>query len=315
MDIQGKVPATVFTGFLGSGKTTIIAHLIDYLLENKVKVAYVKNEIGDVNIDGTILKGKNIQTRELLSGCICCTLTGPFYHAMNELVDTVHPDRILIEASGVADPATVALMLSSHPKVYRDGVIAVIDTVNFEGYKNLSLTARRQAEFTDLIIFNKIELADLAQKQAVVAHVRELNETTPIVEAPNGIVNLELVFGLDTNNLDRLLNDDAADHEMDCHGHTHLENEGIGTFKIEIDHPVLIADLKEFLDKLEPNIIRVKGFVKMPDDSWKLVNKVGIRTDISDCDPQSGSGMIVFIGFAISGSETQLRDRLRQLAG
>lgn len=300
MDINNKVPATVFTGFLGSGKTTIISHLIDYLLENKVKVAYVKNEIGDINVDSAILKGKNIATRELLSGCICCTLTGPFYHAMNELVDTVHPDRILIEASGVADPATVALMLSTHPKVYRDGVITVIDVVNFEGYKNLSLTARRQAEFTDLVVFNKIELVDLARKQAVVAHVRELNEVSPIVEAPNGIVNPELIFGLDSHNLSQLLEKENTDHEMDCHGHTHLEDEGIETFKIDLEKPIADNKLQEILDKLPPNVIRVKGFVNIGEVKWKLINKVGLRTDLSDCEPQSGFGTIVFIGFAIN---------------
>jgi G3E family GTPase len=313
MDIQEKVPATVFTGFLGSGKTTVISHLIDYLLEQKVKVAYVKNEIGDVNIDGTILKGKNILTRELLSGCICCTLTGPFYHAMNELVDTVHPDRILIEASGVADPATVALMLSSHPKVYRDGVIAIVDVVNFEGYKNLSLTARRQAEFTDLVVFNKIEMVDLARKEAVVGYVRELNEVSPIVEAPHGIVNPELVFGLDTKNLDLLLKDEPVDHEMDCHGHTHLENEHIETFKIDIDHPTDEVKLKDFLEKLQPNIIRVKGFVKMSDNTEKLVNKVGVRTDLSDSTETNISSTLVFIGFGIEDLKTDIQSKLNQI--
>jgi G3E family GTPase len=312
MDIQNKVPATVFTGFLGSGKTTVISHLIDYLLENKVKVAYVKNEIGDINVDGAILKGKNIETRELLSGCICCTLTGPFYHAMNELVDTVHPDRILIEASGVADPATVALMLSSHPKVYRDGVIAIIDVVNFKGYKNLSLTARRQAEFTDLIVFNKVEEADLQRKEAVVGYVRELNETSPIIEAPHGVVDPDFIFGLTAGNLNQMLEKDETAHEMDCHGHTHLEDEGIESFKIDFEKPIDEVRLKEVMDKLPPNIIRVKGFVKTDNFKWKLVNKVGMRTVISDCENSLSLKVssLVFIGFAVKGLKPEITGQL-----
>jgi G3E family GTPase len=312
MDIVGKVPATVFTGFLGSGKTTIISHLIDYLLEQRVKVAYIKNEIGDADIDGKIIRGKNIQTRELLNGCICCALTGPFYHAMNELVETVHPDRILIEASGVADPATVALMLSSHPKVYRDGVIAIIDTVNFEGYKNLSLTARRQAEFTDLIVFNKIELVDLPRKQAVVGYVRELNENSPIVEAPLGNINPDFIFGLDTYNLSNLLHKDEIDYKNDCHRKTHLEDERIEIFKIEFINPVDLVKIREVLDNLPPNIIRVKGFVKTKENQLKIINKVGARTTITDMAVNEilNCGIIVFIGFAITENQKDIENKL-----
>jgi G3E family GTPase len=298
-----KIPTTVFTGFLGSGKTTIISHLIDYLILKNIKVAYVKNEIGDVNIDGQIIRGKNIQTRELLSGCICCTLTGPFFYAINELVDTVKPDRILIEASGIADPATVALMISSHPKVYRDGVIAIIDVINFEGYKNLSLTARSQAELTDLIVFNKIELADLSRKKSVVGYIRELNDVTPIVEAPNGILDPRLAFGLDIQELDKKL----AQENLSKHEH-HLENDNIETFSQNIEQKINIAKLNNFLDQLPNNVLRVKGFINSGDNESIIINKVGKRSDIQKSLNQNISfkNNLVFIGFGIENLKAQI---------
>ena len=153
--MQNKIPTTVFSGFLGSGKTTIISHLIEVLQNKGEQVIYIKNEIGDTDIDSKILKGKGIKTKELLNGCICCTLVGPFITSINEVVETFNPDRILIEASGAADPSALALMIASHPLLERDGVIAIVDVVNFEGYKDLSVTAQNQTKFTDLIIFNK----------------------------------------------------------------------------------------------------------------------------------------------------------------
>jgi len=201
---KNKIPTTVFSGFLGSGKTTIISNLIDELQANNQQVIYIKNEIGDTDIDGKVLEGKGIKTKELLNGCICCTLVGPFISSINEIVETFSPDKIIIEASGAADPSALALMISLHPNLARDGVIGIIDVVNFEGYKDLSVTAQNQTKFTDLIIFNKIELVDIAKKKAVVGYVRELNAHSPIIEAPNGKISSKLVFGLNSKDLPTL---------------------------------------------------------------------------------------------------------------
>ena len=129
-------PTTIITGFLGSGKTTIINHLIEYLQNQGERVAYIKNEIGDEDLDAKLMKGKYIEAKEVLGGCICCTLVGPFIKAINELVDTYQPDRIIVESAGTADPAALSLMVQDHPKLIRDGTVAIIDVQNFSGYKD-----------------------------------------------------------------------------------------------------------------------------------------------------------------------------------
>jgi len=196
--VTTRTPATVFSGFLGAGKTTVIGHLIDDLQAQGIQVAYVKNEVGTDTIDEDIIRGKHIVTKELLNGCICCTLVGNFYQALTEIAQTIHPDRILIEASGVSDPIAVALTLKSHPLVQRDGVVTIIDVVNYNGVLEFNTVTQHQAEFTDLIIFNKVELVSDERKQQVVGYVREVNMTAPIIEAPQGHVQPSLVFGIYT---------------------------------------------------------------------------------------------------------------------
>lgn len=298
-----KIPTTLFTGFLGSGKTTIISHLIDYLQESGEKVAYIKNEIGDQNIDATLIRGKHIVTRELLNGCICCTLTGPFVHAIDELIDTTTPDRIIIEASGAADPSTIALMISSHEKLIRDGVITIIDVVNFEGYKDISYAAREQAKFTDLIVFNKVELADLQRKQAVVGYVRELNEFAPIIEAQNGKLTPQVIFGISTKELELMIKDENTKHHSHLHHAHHLEEDGIQTVQQTVPSSVSVDAVRQILETLPSNVFRVKGVLTTTDMKCYLVNKVGQRITIDEItDPSFQtpvSGSLIYIGFSI----------------
>lgn len=305
-----SVPTTIFTGFLGSGKSTIILPLIEHLQATDHQVIYIKNEIGEVDVDAKLMAGENIISRELLNGCICCTLVGPFIAAAEEIVQTYHPDRIIIEASGAADPSAIALMVSSHPDLYRDGVISVVDVINFQGYTDLSLTAQRQASFTDLIVFNKVEQVDLDQKRAVVGYVRELNNHSPIIEAPAGKVDPEAIFGLSTTKLDVLL---AANHDKSDHAH-HLADEQIETFTCSLQQPISEEKFLEMMANLPKQVFRVKGFVQLTNEQMRIVNKVGSRTELDQPPPNLGfrPSQLVFIGFKIKSWQEEICQQLQQ---
>ncbi|PIY79009.1 MAG: hypothetical protein COY81_04815 [Candidatus Pacebacteria bacterium CG_4_10_14_0_8_um_filter_43_12] len=316
-----RVPTTVFTGFLGAGKTTIIANLIDQLQTTGVKVVYIKNEIGNENVDAKIFKGKHIQTKELLNGCICCTLVGPFIQAIDEIIETLKPDRILIEASGAADPAALALMIDSHPKIKRDGVLAIIDVVNFDGYIDLSLTAQNQTKFTDLIVFNKVELVNLARKQAVVGYVRELNTHSPIVEAPAGKLEASIAFGLASLELDQLLANTGFNHEsvgQQQHPHQHhLIQDGIESFSAPIPQGVAEQALRQFLEQLPAAVYRVKGIFRPNPSAVFLINKVGQRIEIEPVAEQSlpsTDTILVLTGFRILQFQAEITNKLALLA-
>ncbi|MDA1079708.1 MAG: GTP-binding protein [bacterium] len=292
-----RIPTTVFTGFLGSGKTTIIANIIEQLQQAGTQVVYIKNEIGAENIDAEIMRGKHITSRELVNGCICCTLVGPFITSINEVIGQFSPDRIIIEASGAADPAAIALMIDGHPKLERDGVISIIDVINFSGYKDLSTTARNQTKFTDLIVFNKVEQVDLEQKRRVVGYVRELNATSPIIEAPNGTLDPNLVFGVATTELDALL---ATPHD---HSH-HLTQDGLESIALSFSGKISEAQVRSWIEKRPNSIFRIKGIIALPSGEMKILNTVGARTTFSTCPPETKREMnsLVLIGFKLAAS-------------
>ncbi|PIR60372.1 MAG: hypothetical protein COU67_02350 [Candidatus Pacebacteria bacterium CG10_big_fil_rev_8_21_14_0_10_44_54] len=293
--MQQTIPTTVFSGFLGSGKTTIISNIIAKLQANGEQVVYIKNEIGAKNIDAKIMESKNITARELLNGCICCTLVGPFLTSINEIIEQFMPSRIIIEASGAADPAAIALMVDGHPNLERDGVISVIDVVNFSGYKDLSLTARNQTKFTDLIVFNKVELVDLEQKQRVVGYVRELNQTSPILEATKGALDPHLVFGVTSTELIRLL---ATPHN---HSH-HLTQDGLESVSLEFSGAVSKEKLLEWITTLPTAVFRIKGIIHLADGTQAVLNTVGRRTTFSQnqLNGITTSNSLVLIGFRLT---------------
>lgn len=306
--MQNKIPTTIFSGFLGSGKTTVISHLVDMLQNRGEQVIYIKNEIGDTDIDTKVLQGQGIKTKELLNGCICCTLVGPFISSINEVVDTFNPDRILIEASGAADPSALALMVSSHPLLDRDGVIAIVDVVNFTGYSDLSTTTQNQTKFTDLIIFNKVELVDLKQKQAVVGYVRELNTHSPIVEAPEGKINPEIIFGINHTELDTLLNKSKKHTHSD-----HITTDKIESFSITTRKKIHKDDLKSFLKSLPKNIFRAKGLVTFDSNQRCIFNTVGDRTTFLETKNAQPDNVFVFIGYQANRYEEQATTQLNSL--
>ncbi len=300
------IPTTVFTGFLGAGKTTIIGHLIEELQSTGEQIAYIKNEIGDADIDTQIIQGKNIQTKQLLNGCICCTLTGPFTTAIDEIIESVRPTRIIVEASGTADVAALALMISSHPKLFRDGVLTIIDVVNFEGFADLTITAQNQTHFTDLVVFNKVELVDDKRKHAVVGYVRELNTHSPIIEAPHGKLSPLVVFGVSSQELESLLNTKQSNT------HDHSEEDHIEGFHVDLTHAVDVTALKRTIEQLPDYVFRVKGLVF--DDAHQLfsIQKVGKRVEVHPVQltTQPTHGKLIFIGYDLLHSKDFLLEKL-----
>lgn len=309
--MRNKIPTTVFSGFLGSGKTTIISHLIEILQKKGEQVVYIKNEIGETDIDTKILEGKGIRSKELLNGCICCTIVGPFISSINEIVSTFNPDRIIIEASGAADPSAIALMISSHPNLERDGVIAIIDVVNFEGYKDLSVTAQNQTMFTDLIIFNKIEFVDIQKKKTVVGYVRELNTHSPIVEAANGKINPQIVFGLNSSELDSLLAQAHNSHE------NHIHEDKIQAFTINLDKLFTQETIANFLNKIPKNIFRAKGFITTLENKVYVFNAVGNRSTFAQApknfETNNLKAVFVFIGYQADEYRDDIAESLKKL--
>lgn len=227
---MAPIPITIITGFLGSGKTTLILNLIPQLKEQNpaYKLALLKNEFGDLAVDSQLATNSSISgVQELLNGCICCNLVGQLGPALEELEKTVSPDRIVIETSGSAFPATLALEINrlarESGKYVLDGVISVIDVENWKGYEDTSYTARIQARYTDLIVFNKWEAAGEDRYEECVDRVGDLEVDVAKVKSDKGWVSMNLVFGID-GGLAQELTDAELNGDQKANGESHSHN-------------------------------------------------------------------------------------------
>lgn len=258
---MAPTPVTIVTGFLGSGKTTLLLNLVPQLRQANpsYRLALLKNEFGDVAVDSQLASASAVSgVRELLNGCICCNLVGQLSEALQELRAAASPpDRIVVETSGSAFPATLALEVnrvarSTGGGFALDGVVSVVDVENWAGYEDTSYTARLQARYTDLIVFNKWELCDERRFDTCLDRVGDLDLDIPWVKSDRGRVPVDLVFGLDRG-LARALTADAAPapaataHQSDGHGHGHQAEVEVlsvtltGTPGGAVDAPKLMA--------------------------------------------------------------------------
>jgi len=289
---MAPIPVTIITGFLGSGKTTLILNLIPQL-PRSYKLALLKNEYGDVAVDSALASEVSISgVRELLNGCICCNLVGQLGDALFELKNEVNPDRIIIETSGSAFPATLAMEINriareNEGSFVLDGVVSVIDVENWKGYEDTSVTASMQAKYTDLIVFNKWELVDEMTFEKCLDRVGDLDVQTAWVKSRKGVVDLGVVVGIDGALISKKEEEYGRDvvqvQEVgghDHHGHEHYENH---QDEVEVLSAVLKAgddsttpgiNLEEFEELLlsapKDEVYRIKGLIassKPPSDS------------------------------------------------
>ncbi|OTA99199.1 hypothetical protein M426DRAFT_325343 [Hypoxylon sp. CI-4A] len=227
------IPITIVTGFLGSGKTTLLLNLVPQLraANPSYRLALLKNEFGDVAIDSQLASSSAVSgVQELLNGCICCNLVGQLSTALAELRTTVNPDRIVIETSGSAFPATLAIEVNRLARdtghYALDGVVSVIDVENWKGYEDTSYTARIQARYTDLVVFNKWESCDERRFDECLDRVGDLEVDVAWVKSDKGRVPVDVIFGIDgglakTLTKDPTANGDSHDHHHHDHSHDH----------------------------------------------------------------------------------------------
>jgi G3E family GTPase len=233
---MAPIPITIITGFLGSGKTTLLLNLLPQLraANPSYKLALLKNEFGDVAIDSQLAASSAISgVQELLNGCICCNLVGQLSVALAELRETVDPDRIVVETSGSAFPATLAIevnRLARETGHYAlDGVVSVIDVENWKGYEDTSYTARIQARYTDLIVFNKWELCDERRFDDCLDRLGDLEVDIAWVKSDKGRVPVDVVFGVDGGLAQALTGEDTEKN-----GHTHHEHDHDHQTEVEV---------------------------------------------------------------------------------
>mmetsp|Transcript_19815 Transcript_19815/g.23773 ORF Transcript_19815/g.23773 Transcript_19815/m.23773 type:complete len:364 (+) Transcript_19815:237-1328(+) len=309
------VPVTVFTGYLGAGKTTIILGLIRSLPKD-YNCVWLKNEFGDVEIDSEVAREGNIAVKEIINGCLCCVLVGQLSTALEQIVAEQNPSRIIIETSGSAYPAPIALEIRKLPFVKLDGIVTVIDALNFTGYEDKSFTAREQTKYTDLILINKHELVtDPGVLDKTLDDVYELNPDTPKVRTmgDRGSLSPDVVFGLDTQ-LFCQVGELEVSSQVQNIDHHKLEVDLLQATPGE-DYTVERAVLEKALKNLPDEVYRGKGLLPVKDPSGEtstvLFNYVAGRVTQEVMTNYKGPPKLIFMGEDLEW----LKDRILKSLG
>ena len=223
----------IISGFLGAGKTTLIKKLLSEAFTGE-QVVLIENEFGEIGIDGGFLKESGIEIREMNSGCICCSLVGDFGKSLREVVDTYHPDRILIEPSGVgklSDVIKAVQDVQAEIDAELNSFTTVVDVTKCRIYrKNFGEFFSNQIEYAGAVILSRTDKAKPEKIEESVALLRELNDkapfiTTPIAQLPGKKIleTMESGKSLEEELLDEIICPECGHYheEGECCGHDH----------------------------------------------------------------------------------------------
>ena len=283
------IPVTVLTGFLGSGKTTVLARLLRH--EQFRNTAVIINEFGEVGLDHDLLEQSREELVLLSNGCICCTVRGDLLGAFARMEAQRAAgaiDRIIIETTGLADPAPILHTLMSEPSVtahyWLDQVIATVDAVNGMATLDRHPEAVKQAAIADRILLTKFDLVDGDARAALRARLAALNPAAPMLESRNGALDPHLLLGAQAEGqaarlaqLDEWLRDEPYSvhehgHGHDGHHHANVpdrnrHDDHIRAYSVIRERPVSWAGVSAWLEMLGrlrgADLLRVKGIINV----------------------------------------------------
>ena len=232
----------IISGFLGAGKTTFIKKLLQEAVSGE-QVILIENEFGEIGIDGGFLKDSGVEIREMNSGCICCSLVGDFGQSLKEVLTTYHPDRIIIEPSGVgklSDVMKAVKDVAAEIEVTLNSAVTIVDAQKCKMYrKNFGEFFNNQIENAGTVVLSRTDIAPADKVDLAVEIIRELNPKAAVVTTPcdelTGKQLLEIIEKPDTMEED-LLKELKEHHDHD-HGHDHEEGScGCGGHHHDHDH-------------------------------------------------------------------------------
>jgi G3E family GTPase len=301
----GSVPLTILTGFLGAGKTTLVNRILG--APHGRKLAVLVNEFGAVGIDADLIVGAAGPVIELANGCICCATQGDLYRALAGLLATHGDlDGVLVETSGLADPAPIAhgIELRRFPQDVRiNGIVTVIDAANFDDNLERAEAAFHQIARGDLLLVNKVDLVGSDAPRLIERGIRTLNPLARVIDCVACDVPVDLVMGVR-----------RIDAETRPHAHDHRHDD-YQSAVLSAAAPLDAERFDAWLGALPISIYRAKGFVRVAGSPRPLlVHLVGTRRSIEPAPPhvETAGARLVVIGRDLQAA--QLEAGLRQCA-
>jgi G3E family GTPase len=298
-----KVPVTVLTGYLGAGKTTLLNRILSE--PHGRKFAVIVNEFGEIGIDNDLVVGADEEVFEMNNGCICCTVRGDLVRIIDGLMRRKGKfDAIIVETTGLADPAPVAQTFFMDENVGRktklDAVVTVADAMWLRDRLKDAPEAKNQIAFADVILLNKTDLVSADELDEVEARIRGINPYAKVHRTERAQIAIDEVLGRNAFDLDRILNiepeflagdHDGHDHHHDHehghdhhhdHGHTHshgglkhYHDEEMQSLSLSSDKPLnpdkFFPWVQALVQEDGPSILRSKGILSFKDDDERFV--------------------------------------------
>jgi len=284
--LAGLIPVSIVTGFLGAGKTTLVNRLLQRPEMNRVAV--IVNELGEIGVDNDLVKVSYEQMMMHTNGCLCCVLRGDLQETLRDLFikrrngEIIDYDRVVIETTGLADPAPVMQTLLTDSMLrdqYRlDCVVTLVDAVNAPGQLNQFSEPVKQVALADRLVLTKTDLVAGEPLSALSERLHEINPRAPLRSATNGEIELGFLVDVglrrthaDLEEVERWL---GADEDHDG-GHAHRHDETVKSFVLRFDKPMAWAAFTQAMEVLTalrgPDLLRVKGLVNVEGKAGPMV--------------------------------------------
>ncbi|MFV0309003.1 MAG: CobW family GTP-binding protein [Desertimonas sp.] len=310
----------MLTGFLGAGKTTLLNHILTE--QHGKRIAVIENEFGEIGIDDALVLDAEEEIFEMNNGCICCTVRGDLIRILGNLMKRKDRfDQIVIETTGLADPAPVAQTFfvddEMAAQLRLDAIVTVVDAKHLgvhlddtkpDGVEN---EAVEQLAFADRVVLNKTDLADEVELADVERRIREVNALAPIVRTAHGKVDLDRILDVGAFDLDRVLVEDPGFLDEDAE---HQHDLTVGSVGLDVDGDVDVNRLNEWLGTLlrekGVDIFRSKGILSIAGwDERYVFQGVHMLTDGRADRPWGPSerrcSRLVFIGRNLDRDELE----------
>jgi G3E family GTPase len=301
--MTARLPVTIVTGFLGSGKTTLVNHLL--ATQHGLKIAVMVNEIGEIGIDHDLIISTGEDMLELSNGCICCSINNDLVDAIARVLQRGEAlNHLILETTGLADPLPIALTFlrpEFRGRVRLDSIVTTADAANFSLDLFESPAARNQLRYGDIILLNKGDLVGAGALDEVERKIRSIKDEARIIRTTRAQVPLTLIMGLGLFHEASVQPHDHQDHDH----RDHLANDGFASVSFVSDRPFALQRFQDFLDKqLSASVFRGKGILWFAESERRFVfHLVGGRFSLDEgpwTEPRRNR--LVLIGRELDGA-------------
>jgi G3E family GTPase len=273
----GSLPLTVIGGFLGAGKTTLLNNLLAGT--HGRRLAVLVNDFGRINVDASLVRARTADTIALTNGCACCSVAGDLTRALVDLAQRDDPpEAIVLEASGIADPGSLARVALANPSLRLDGVVTLVDAETLFTHAEdpeYGALFRAQVEAADVVVANKRDLVSDAQLAAARAWIARRAPGRPMVASIQADVPAAVLLGIDS---ERAPGDRPGDADHARH---------FRSFTLETDEPMEEAAMMAYVDGVQGEVLRAKGFVWLASapERRTIYQRVGARQSFTPGAP------------------------------